>query len=337
MSKAATQKIRLVRIAHVYYNHSDLQKSHQFMLDFGFQVAEQTDERIFYKGLCSEPFVYCATRSNGNSFGGAAFAVESIADLQLAAATLPNATEIHDFDGPGGGKMVTFHDPVDGFPVHLLHGQAVKEVSPRPAQLDYNFPQEKHREVNKTQRFQPGPAMIDKLGHFGCCVTNFEKAYKFYTYHFNLKASDLIYDSTGKDISAFLHLDRGMEQVDHHTFFFFEGPKYHVHHSSFEVHDFDVQALGHQWLRDKGHDLVWGIGRHVLGSQIFDYWYVVAFKQSLKLLFTKTDNRFDPSRFILEHYADGDLVDETTPTNREEAGPNSLYIWGPPLPPTFLE
>ena len=50
------------------------------------------------------------------------------------------------------------------------------------------------------------------------------------------------------------------------------GPKYHVHHSSFEVHDFDIQALGHQWLREKDYDLVWGVGRHVMGSQIFDYW-----------------------------------------------------------------
>src|ERR1700712_3300930 len=53
----------------------------------------------------------------------------------------------------------------------------------------------------------------------------------------------------------------------------FIGPKFHVHHSSFEVHDFDIQALGHQWLQRKNYDLVWGVGRHVLGSQIFDYLY----------------------------------------------------------------
>jgi hypothetical protein len=48
----------------------------------------------------------------------------------------------------------------------------------------------------------------------------------------------------------------------------------HVHHSSFEVNDFDTQTLGHDWLRGKGWTNCWGIGRHVLGSQIFDYWYV---------------------------------------------------------------
>jgi hypothetical protein len=34
---------------------------------------------------------------------------------------------------------------------------------------------------------------------------------------------------------------------------------------------------------------------------------------------------------------DGDLVDETTPTSRTPAGPESLHIWGPPLPDTFLQ
>jgi hypothetical protein len=46
--------------------------------------------------------------------------------------------------------------------------------------------------------------------------------------------------------------------------------------------------------------------------------------------------RWDKSGFILEHYVDGDLVDDTTPIGRSEAGPDNLHIWGPPLPPTFL-
>jgi hypothetical protein len=110
-------------------------------------------------------------------------------------------------------------------------------------------------------------------------------------------------------MTAFLHLDCGENLVDHHCFFFFEGPVSHVHHSSFEVHDFDRQVLGHEWLREKGYENCWGVGRHVAGSQIFDYW-------------------FDPSRFIMEHYSDGDQVNCHKPTVRSRAGPNSLYIWG---------
>ncbi|KAK3987198.1 Glyoxalase/Bleomycin resistance protein/Dihydroxybiphenyl dioxygenase [Cladorrhinum sp. PSN332] len=314
----APQKIKLVRIAQVYYTHADLDVARQFLLDFGFTIAEDRGDTVFFKGYGADPFVYAATKGDSNEFGGASFVVESLEDLELAAATLPKATPVHDADTPGGGKRVTFRDPVDDFPFHLVYGQTAVQLSAHLPELDYNYPQSKHRPVNKTQRFKKAPSPIHKLGHFGCCVTDFAKAFEFYTTRFNLKPSDVIYGQDGKDHSTFLHLDRGMEQVDHHTFFFFEGPKYHVHHSSFEVHDFDVQSLGHQWLREKGYDLVWGVGRHVLGSQIFDYWY-------------------DRSGFILEHYVDGDLVDETTPISRSEAGPDSLHIWGPPLPATFLQ
>lgn len=70
----------------------------------------------------------------------------------------------------------------------------------------------------------------------------------------------------------FYRLGRGKEEVDHHCFFFFGGPKYHVHHTSYETYDFDTQVLGHDWLRQKGYKSCWGVGRHIMGSQIFDYW-----------------------------------------------------------------
>jgi hypothetical protein len=106
-----------------------------------------------------------------------------------------------------------------------------------------------------------------------------------------------------------MHLDLGEEFVDHHSFFIFEGPVSHVHHSSFEVHDFDIQVLGHDWLRSKGYKNCWGVGRHVMGSQIFDYW-------------------FDTSDFILEHYVDGDLVNCTSETKISQASPDGLHVWG---------
>lgn len=119
----------------------------------------------------------------------------------------------------------------------------------------------------------------------------------------------LLHDGTGRSVTSFMHLDLGEEYVDHHCFFIFEGPKSHVHHSSFEVHDFDVQIIGHDWLREKNWENCWGIGRHVMGSQIFDYW-------------------FDPSRFILEHYVDGDLVNNTIPTHYGLASKDDLHVWG---------
>jgi hypothetical protein len=41
------------------------------------------------------------------------------------------------------------------------------------------------------------------------------------------------------------------------------------------------------------------------------------------------------SDFILEHYADGDLVNKDTPVSHEVGGPNILSVWGPPVHPVF--
>ncbi|KKY17956.1 putative glyoxalase family protein [Diplodia seriata] len=318
MAKAG-QKIQLVRIAHVYYRHKDWEKAHAFLKDFGFEECKRTDDKIYYRGYGREPFVYCLVKSDKDEFAGAAFVVESEDDLNHASQVLPEATGPFELkDAPGGGKCVTFKEPVDGFEMHLVHGQAPAPDERVLPELAFNYPTQKHRPEGKFQRFEQKPAPVHKLGHFGLCVTDFNKAYSFYHEHFNFIDSELNHNDKGENVTVFMRLDRGKEPVDHHTFFFFSGPRApHVHHSSFETHDFDTQVLGHDWLRHKGYENCWGVGRHIMGSQIFDYW-------------------FDPSKFILEHYVDGDLLDNEHPTNVTPASPDSLHVWGPDLPPTFL-
>jgi hypothetical protein len=38
----------------------------------------------------------------------------------------------------------------------------------------------------------------------------------------------------------------------------------------------------------------------------------------------------------LEHYSDGDLVNEHTPVGRQAAAPDTLYVWGPNIPLAFV-
>ncbi|PGH13188.1 hypothetical protein AJ80_06434 [Polytolypa hystricis UAMH7299] len=316
---AQYRKINLVRVAHVYYVHKDIEKARPFLEDFGFQEIKRVGKDTYYRGTGPEPFVYCARKGEENEFGGAAFVVESKEDLEYASKTLPEASGVYELsDAPGGGLCVTFKDPVDEYPFHLVYGQEqTSDVTVLP-QLKFNYPTDKHRPGNTFQRFEKGPAPVHKLGHFGHCVTSFEKSFNFYTTRFNFVPSELVHDKDGTNVMTFLHLDRGSELVDHHCFFFFEGPKFHVHHSSFETHDFDTHVLGHDWLRFKGYESLWGVGRHIMGSQIFDYWY-------------------DPSRFVLEHYVDGDLVNDTYETQKSLASPDNLHVWGPDLPATFLQ
>ncbi|KAK8090764.1 glyoxalase family protein [Apiospora phragmitis] len=301
MAAEAPRKIILNRISHAYYKYQDMEKA------------------IYFRGYGTAPWVVCAVKADRDEFAGVGYVVESEDELRYAAETLPKATKVYELeDAPGKGKCVTFYDPVDNFPFHLVYGQEEAGVLEVPLpQEPINYPFEKNRPKNHFQRFQKRPAPVHKLGHWGHCSTNYAKAYEFYTTHFNLIASDLVHDDAGTDITCFLRLDRGKEPVDHHCFFFYQGPKFHVHHTSYETHDFDTQVLGHDWLREKGYKNCWGVGRHVLGSQIFDYW-------------------FDPTGNIMEHYVDGDLVDDTQPPHRSKASPDSLHVWGKSIPPKTL-
>lgn len=228
-------------------------------------------------------------------------------------------------DAPGGGSMVTILDP-EGFPVNFIYGQEPRPTGQMPEKLVVNDETTKPR-MRHFQRFSPGPAAIHKLGHFGLVTAQFDSQKEWYTKTFNIVPSDMLYinlpNGQRKEVAMFGHIDRGQDLVDHHTLFLATLtpdstiPEAHVHHCSFEVHDFDTQALGHQWLVEKKYTNVWGVGRHILGSQIFDYWW-------------------DTSKFMVEHYADGDLVNEETPVGYGPAGHEGLAVWGPDVPTEFL-
>lgn len=130
------KKIMLKRIAHIYYKHKDLAAAKQFAIDFGFFPVEHESrpERAFFRGYGTEPFTLCLEQGDANEFLGAGFVVDSMEDLELASKTLPEATEIYDLDTPGGGKCVTFKDPYDHFPWHLVYGQQAVEP------LEISFP-----------------------------------------------------------------------------------------------------------------------------------------------------------------------------------------------------
>ncbi|KAJ5333459.1 uncharacterized protein N7506_007242, partial [Penicillium brevicompactum] len=311
-------QIRLVKLAHMRYQHPDLQEITVFLQDFGMKVASQTDDEIWYRGYGVDPFVYYAKKGPKKFLGGA-FEVESYQDLERAS-QLPTAGDIENVENaPGGGYLLTLTDP-EGFPINLIYGQTPASAGPYPEILEINYEVEKPR-VRRFQRFQPGPAAVHKLGHYGVCTTNFESLVKFYTTNFNIVPTDFLYieaEGEKKNVALFAHIDRGTDHVDHHSFFMSSNPTSHVHHCSFEVHDFDTQELGHHWLASKDYKSVWGVGRHILGSQIFDYWW-------------------DTTGNMIEHYADGDLVNDQTPIGYGPAGHESLAVWGPEVPSWFLQ
>jgi hypothetical protein len=269
-------RVRLVTTSFVVYEHVDIVKAEQFLLDFGMTVASRSADgsKIFFKGYGSDPYVYVARQAQGTTskFGGAAYLVESRAELEKAT-QISGASSIHPLAGPGGGEQVTLQDPAGHF-VHLIFGRHDKPVEEMNLKkLTVNYEDEKPRK-GQFQRFQPGPAPVHRWGHYGVTYPDgaYQEMFDWYTSNLALAPSDIIYRD-GNAVQVFFHIDRGDDYTDHHAFFFKPtkpGLEPHVAHSAFEVHDFDIQQLGHDFLTSKGHSLCWGVGRHVLGSQIFD-------------------------------------------------------------------
>ena len=84
-------------------------------------------------------------------------------------------------------------------------------------------------------------------------------------------------------------------------------------HSAFEALDQDAIGQGQQFLKARGWRHFWGMGRHILGSQIFDYW-------------------LDPCGYEIEHYADGDVYDADHPTHYHLGDRGGLWAWGADVP-----
>lgn len=312
--------MRLVKLSHMRYQFTSFKEITVFLRDFGMRLVKRTDDKLWFAGYGPDQYVYVAEKGPVNKFMGGVFVVESQGDLERAS-RIPGASAIEKLhDAPGGGQRVTLTDP-EGMLVGVIFGQEPRSFeSSYPEKLIYNYEDTKER-IDKFQRFKEGPAAVHKLGHYGLCTSDFDTMWRWYMKHFNLVPTDWLYvetDGKQKDVACFAHIDRGSSYVDHHTFFLSSNATSHAHHCSFEVHDFDTQALGHDWLVSKGYKLVWGLGRHIIGSQLFDYWW-------------------DTAGNMVEHYADGDLINDKTPIGRSPATHESLAVWGPSCPVDFLD
>jgi catechol 2,3-dioxygenase-like lactoylglutathione lyase family enzyme len=121
----------------------------------------------------------------------------------------------------------------------------------------------------------------------------------------------------GRVIGTFLRCDRGEQFVDHHSLLVLQADKAGVHHCSFEVQDLDAIMAAHDYLLERGYRPDVGVGRHLLGSQIFDYWR-------------------DPCDFRIEHYTDGDVVNSLHVPQKFAGSADQTTQWGAKPSPEFF-
>lgn len=282
--------IKVTDIAYVRFGAPDLDEMARFGSDFGFETTQRDDDTLYLRGTDPSPYVHITERGDAG-FRGVAFEAASAEDLK-ALSQMDDASEVEPLESPGGGHRVRLSDP-DGFAIEVVHGRAPLDPIPVRGALPLNRGSDRQR-LGVLQRVAAGPAQVKRLGHCVLRVSDFARSEAWYTGHFGFLRSDEVYiGEPANVVTAFLRCDRGDVHVDHHTFLCVGLGEPGFDHAAFEVEDIDAVMLGHDQLTKAGYDHHAGIGRHVLGSQVFDYWK-------------------DPWGHVHEHFTDGDLLDAST-------------------------
>jgi catechol 2,3-dioxygenase-like lactoylglutathione lyase family enzyme len=304
--------IRIEDIAYVRFTAPDLPRMRGFLEAFGLHVTAQDERRLFARGAGPAPVLH-VTELGEPGFAGLGLRAASLEDLHALADT--EGAEVTPFDAPGGGQVVTLHDP-DGHRVEVVAGQAALPEAPLPAPGDWNSVRERRR-VREVKRTARGPSHVVRLGHCVLNVSDFRASERWYKGRFGFITSDEVALAPDLSVGAFLRCDRGETPTDHHTLFIVQGPHGPgFNHAAFEVADLDDLMAGHDQLSAAGFTPEWGVGRHVLGSQVFDYWR-------------------DPWGHTVEHWTDGDLLTATQGSNTATLADLLGVQWGPPAPPTM--
>jgi catechol 2,3-dioxygenase-like lactoylglutathione lyase family enzyme len=300
--------IKVEDIAFVRFRAPDLAEMRAFLEDFGLSCSEHNG-KLYGRGGDGAPYVH-VTELGEPGFAGLGFRAQTRAELADLGARDDSPVEVSD--APGGGYRVCLRDP-DGNAVEVVAEQIRAPVGTVPLDAPVNSARERRR-FRDPVRFAPGPSQVYRLGHVVLNVSDFAASEVWYKERFGLITSDHIEIAPGTSMGAFLRCDRGDTPTDHHTLFLLQAPSGPgFNHAAFEVCGLDDLMKGHWFLKSRNRGHLWGVGRHILGSQIFDYWK-------------------DPWGHQVEHWTDGDLL--TAADQPRVAGPSELLgsLWGPDLP-----
>lgn len=308
--------IKVADIAWLEFEKPDLSRAEAFAQAFGFTTAMRTHDEVQLRG--TDPGAPCVIVRRGarSGFVGTAFAAQDEVDvLRLADA---KGIGVRALPESIGGVSVDLVDP-SGVPVKVVAGMHPLPALPPQQVHVFNFGDRVAR-ANATQRPSRAPARVQRLGHVVMSSTRYTEALNWYLDNLGMIVSDFLYYPGQRDrgpVMSFMRCDRGTAPADHHTLALTLGPVNRYVHSAYQVCDLDALAAGGEYLRELGYFRSWGIGRHIQGSQLFDYWR-------------------DPDGFLVEHFADGDMFDNTLEPGWAPFTASGLSQWGPAVTKDFL-
>ncbi len=308
--------IKVHDLAWLEFQKPDLVRAEAFAHAFGFTTVSRSGDQLQLRG--SDPGAPCVLIRRGATtrFVGTAFRAADEADIRRLAAA--NGAATRTLPDTIGGLAVDLTDP-SGMPVRVVAGVRELEALPAQSVQTFNFGAELRR-ANAVQRPPRQPARVQRLGHVVLQRTKYRESLNWYLDQLGMIVSDFLFFPGQRDrgpTMSFIRCDRGQTPADHHTIALALGPTNRYVHSAYQVCDLDALAAGGEYLKDAGYQRSWGIGRHIQGSQIFDYWR-------------------DPEGFMVEHFTDGDMFDCTLEPGWAPFTGSGLAQWGPSVTKDFL-
>ena len=309
--------VKVHELAWLEFDKPDLDRAELFARAFGFTTAIRgPDELQLRGGDPGSPCVLIRKGPRSRFLGGG---VPGGRLGRRAAAGRGDRPEGREAAGERGRR-----DRRPGRPERAAGAGGVRHARTRRAAragaADVQLRARSRRGRTRTQRPPRQPAAVQRLGHVVLQTTTYRQTLDWYLQHLGLIVSDFLYYPGQRErgpVMSFIRCDRGATPTDHHTLALALGPPNRYVHSAYEVADLDALAAGGEYLREQGYRRSWGIGRHIQGSQIFDYWR-------------------DPDGFLVEHFADGDLFDCTLEPGWAPMTASGLAQWGPPATKDFL-
>ena len=308
--------IKVSDIAYGRLRAPDLDVAEEFLTRFGMKRADRTATALYMRGTDPAHHIH-VTEKGAPKFVGLAYYAESEDDLKRLAKA-PGASEVEAIDEPGGGKRVRLTEP-NGYQIEVVHGIATLPVIETKRQK-LNTGEAPLSRAGELMRLPKGPSHVKRIGHGVLMTPKFHETVGWFREMLGFVCSDDVYAGEKDNlIGSFNRCDRGDAYVDHHVFFCLNHAKTGLNHLSFEVPDIDDVAMGHDYLAqfDK-YEHMWGIGRHVLGSQVYYYWA-------------------DPWGRVHEHWADSDRLNLANGSNLVAAEEALTSQWGEAPPAKFID
>ena len=307
--------IKVTDLAYGRLRSPDLDAQEEFLTQFGMTRMARTKNALYMRG--TDPTHHLHVTEQGDpGFVGLAYYAASEDDLKRVA-TAPGASAVEAIDEPGGGKRVRLREP-NGYQIEVVHGIETPKPIPVKRQA-LNMGEESLKRAGELMRLPKGSSRVKRIGHGVMASPKVQETVRWFRETLGFICSDDVYAGTKDNIiGSFNRCDRGDDYVDHHVFFCIRNERAGLNHLSFEVQDLDDVFMGHQHLQQLGkYEHMWGLGRHLLGSQVYDYWA-------------------DPWGRVHEHWSDTDRLNVKNGSNLLPAEEALVSQWGGPPPEKFI-